>query len=130
MKAIHLVQILFVAVLYFQLALGLNQQNHKFVDKIVSRFEETVQKFESIFNIKHSKENNEDTVDPKVWAVLVAGSNGYYNYRHQVIGPLTSLFHFRVSKKYQYKCLCLVTRLMSAMLIKYYATMEYQQKIS
>lgn len=26
------------------------------------------------------------------WAVLVAGSNGYYNYRHQVIRNLTKVY--------------------------------------
>lgn len=26
----------------------------------------------------------EESGEPKLWALLVAGSNGYYNYRHQV----------------------------------------------
>ena len=85
MKTIHSVPILFAAFLFFQVASALNKQNHKIVDKIVSRFEETVQKLESIFKHHKTSENNEETANPKVWAVLVAGSNGYYNYRHQVI---------------------------------------------
>ena len=86
-KAIYFLQIILCAsLLCFQVTLGLNKQNHKFVDKIVSRVEETVQKFESIFNINHANEksNSDETADTKLWAVLVAGSNGYYNYRHQV----------------------------------------------
>ena len=80
-KAIHFLQI----ILCVSLCQGLNN-NHKFVDKIVSRVEETVQKFESLFNINHAKDknNSDETADTKLWAVLVAGSNGYYNYRHQV----------------------------------------------
>lgn len=79
-KAIHFLQI----ILCVSLCQGLNN-NHKFVDKIVSRVEETVQKFESLFNINHAKDknNSDETADTKLWAVLVAGSNGYYNYRHQ-----------------------------------------------
>jgi len=80
-KAIHFLQ----TILWVSLCHGLNN-HHKFLDKIVSRVEETVQKFESIFNINHANEksNSDETTDPKLWAVLVAGSNGYYNYRHQV----------------------------------------------
>jgi legumain len=47
----------------------------------VSRAEETVQNIESLF---HKEKQKNATAEPKQWAVLVAGSNGYYNYRHQV----------------------------------------------
>lgn len=30
------------------------------------------------------------------WAVLIAGSNGYYNYRHQVYRLPLSISHFRL----------------------------------
>jgi len=39
-----------------------------------------VQEFEKLkFEIKQNSESN-----AKIWVLLVAGSNGYYNYRHQV----------------------------------------------
>ena len=36
-------------------------------------------------------------VDAKIWALLVAGSNGWYNYRHQVfimMAEMEIVFHF------------------------------------
>jgi legumain len=60
---------------------ALSKSNHKFLGRIVSRAEETVQNIESLF---HNEKPKNATAEPKQWAVLVAGSNGYYNYRHQV----------------------------------------------
>lgn len=64
---------------------ALKINNNKFLGKVVTRIDETVKRVESFFH--HSKTPNHDetpTADqPKLWAVLVAGSNGYYNYRHQ-----------------------------------------------
>ncbi|XP_046633726.1 legumain-like [Daphnia pulicaria] len=59
---------------------ALSKSNHKFLGRIVSRAEETVQNIESLF---HKEKPKNATAEPKQWAVLVAGSNGYYNYRHQ-----------------------------------------------
>lgn len=66
-------------------SLALKSNNHKFLGKIISRIDETVKNVESFFH--HSKTSNGDDTpedQTKLWAVLVAGSNGYYNYRHQV----------------------------------------------
>lgn len=83
----------FVVALFSFVFLGstLNtNNNHKFLGNIVSRVEEKVKNFESFFH--GEKDKNVDTQDspsnPKQWAVLVAGSNGYYNYRHQVFHSL------------------------------------------
>lgn len=62
---------------------SLSKSNHKFLGKIVSRAEEAVQSIESLFH-KEKLNNASAENQPKQWAVLVAGSNGYYNYRHQV----------------------------------------------
>lgn len=65
-------------------SLALKSNNHKFLGKIISRIDETVKNVESFFH--HSKTSNGDDTpedQTKLWAVLVAGSNGYYNYRHQ-----------------------------------------------
>lgn len=83
---------------YFILSvLALNKNsNHKFLPKVVTRIEEKVHNFESYFHIKKSKNGvtGSNSSEPKQWAVLVAGSNGYYNYRHQVF---TKLHSFSVS---------------------------------
>lgn len=64
---------------------ALKTNNHKFLDKIVSRIDETVKHVESFFHLSKTPNQAEVSEDqPKLWAVLVAGSNGYYNYRHQV----------------------------------------------
>ncbi|KAI9561023.1 hypothetical protein GHT06_011979 [Daphnia sinensis] len=60
---------------------ALSKSNHKFLEKIVSRADETVKSIESLFHKKVANDSN--AAQPKQWAVLVAGSNGYYNYRHQ-----------------------------------------------
>lgn len=60
-----------------------NHHGPQFLTKSISRVEETVQKIGSILGL--TKPNPvEPVAKPKLWAVLVAGSNGYYNYRHQV----------------------------------------------
>ena len=63
---------------------ALNKNNNHFFGKIVSRAEEAVQKFESLIIHRNKTDKNSDS-QSKQWAVLVAGSNGYYNYRHQVL---------------------------------------------
>lgn len=58
----------------------------------------------------------------KIWALLVAGSNGYYNYRHQVSNIIINLFLFRkkkLNKIYSF------FRLIYAMHIKFYIKMEF-----
>jgi Peptidase C13 family len=59
--------------------------NHKIIDQI----KDTVHKVESLFNHKAPEvpATHAEDDDVKLWAVLVAGSNGYYNYRHQVSCP-------------------------------------------
>lgn len=69
---------------------ALSKSNHKFLDKIVSRADETVKSIESIFHKKIVNDSN--AAQPKQWAVLVAGSNGYYNYRHQVYAFFFAIF--------------------------------------
>jgi len=55
--------------------------NHKIIDQL----KDTVHKVESLFKHKEPEvpATHAEDDDVKLWAVLVAGSNGYYNYRHQ-----------------------------------------------
>ena len=104
---------------------ALIKNNHNFLGRVVSRAEETVQNIESLFQ-KEKPKNVTADAEPKQWAVLVAGSNGYYNYRHQVIFYLNIMFpHFLFELKHVW-----LWRLMSAMLTKYCDVMEFLQKIS
>ena len=64
-------------------------QQQQFLTKSVSRVEETVHKLASILGLDNNSDAKRDA-QPKIWAVLVAGSNGYYNYRHQVTYFLAS----------------------------------------
>lgn len=67
---------------------ALSKQNHpQFLTKTVSRVEQAVHKLSSIFGLPGNSDVKRDA-QPKLWAVLVAGSNGYYNYRHQVLYKL------------------------------------------
>ena len=75
-----------VTLVPFNTVSALNKNNANFFTKTISRVEETVQKLGSILGLTNSNPVVPSvTADsPKIWAVLVAGSNGYYNYRHQV----------------------------------------------
>lgn len=69
----------------------------------------------------------------KIWALLVAGSNGYYNYRHQVRSRpgFDYQVHYReipLNNKLQ-SFFPYDVRLMCVMLIKFSIKMESQMKI-
>ena len=94
MRSISRTLVLFTLVSSLLLSVvALNKNNHRFLGKVVSRVEEAVHNFQSI--IHKEKSDNGSGSQPKQWAVLVAGSNGYYNYRHQVnIAMSPQLFQF------------------------------------
>ena len=54
--------------------------NHKIIDQL----KDTVHKVESLFKQDPEVPATPAEDDVKLWAVLVAGSKGYSNYRHQV----------------------------------------------
>jgi len=58
------------------------ERNHFWSD-VKSQVKKYGHKFETLFLNKKEVVIEGDSGSPKVWAVLVAGSNGFYNYRHQ-----------------------------------------------
>ena len=94
LRHVTLLVFLFVSCSVLSVA-SLSKNNQKFFGRIVSRAEEAVHNIESLFH-KEKLSNASADAQPKQWAVLVAGSNGYYNYRHQV--NISCGFIFTVEK--------------------------------
>jgi len=56
--------------------------NHRF-SHLTSQVKGFGHRFETFFQHKKEINNEETSAQPKLWAVLVAGSKEFYNYRHQ-----------------------------------------------
>ena len=121
--------VIFVCTFSFPV-LGLNKNdNHKYLPKVVTRIEDALKNLDSIFHgAKPEGKDPSNPNQPKQWAVLVAGSSGYYNYRHQVLflggfdnHSILSVFISHFGKH--------SNRLMSAMPIKSLESMEFHRKI-
>ena len=77
--------LLFVAlVCIFASADSDTEERNHFWSDVKSQVKKYGHKFETLFLNKKEVVIEGDSGSPKVWAVLVAGSNGFYNYRHQV----------------------------------------------
>ena len=77
--------LLFVALLWISASADSISEdtNHLWIG-VKSQLKKIGHKFEGIFQKNKEVEHDENPNAPKAWAVLVAGSSGFYNYRHQV----------------------------------------------